>query len=173
MAAAALDAARKALPAGSPLSLRALDDDLIDLQIDGVLRALVEMSAGDDGEAAVPVRLAVCAHDDAMPLGASQPASSHVFADISARGQRLLARLEALPAAERLPVLSRWLSSYHDLFTAPCAHCGRHLPAVAGAAPLLPPTVRTSSGAAYSAQCFAACSLDDVEEGWLDAAASG
>ena len=145
-----------------------VDDEarVVEVGIDGVFRALIELCS--DGGDLVPVRLAICESGDDMPLGASQPASSHVFRDIAARGQNLLARLGTLAPADRLPVMRRWLSSYHDIFTAPCWHCGHHLwPAAASAATLLPPTVRCASGRAYHAHCFAECSLTDTESEWL------
>ena len=142
------------------------DGTVVEVRVAGVFRALVELCS--EGGELVPVRLAICESDDDMPLGASQPASSHVFRDIAARGQRLLARLGTLAPAERLPVMRRWLSSYHDIFTAPCSHCGHYLwPAAASAATLIPPTVRCTSERAYHAHCFATCSLMDTEEGWL------
>ena len=139
---------------------------VVEVRVEGVFRALIELCS--DGGELVPFRLAICESGDDMPLGASQPASSHVFRDIAARGQRLLARLGALAPADRLPVMRRWLDSYHDLFTTPCWHCGHHLwPAAASAATLLPPTVRCASGRAYHAHCFAECSLTDTESEWL------
>ena len=139
---------------------------VVEVRVEGVFRALVELCS--EGGELVPVRLAICESGDDMPLGASQPASSHVFRDIAARGQRLLARLGTLAPADRLPVMRRWLSSYHDIFTAPCWHCGHHLwPAAASAATLLPPTVRCASARAYHAHCFAECSLTDTESEWL------
>ena len=141
---------------------------VVEVRVEGVFRALVELQLCSDGGELVPVRLAICESGDDMPLGASQPASSHVFRDIAARGQRLLARLGTLAPADRLPVMRRWLSSYHDIFTAPCWYCGHHLwPAAASAATLLPPTVRCASGRAYHAHCFAECSLTDTESEWL------
>ena len=140
--------------------------EFVEVRVEGVFRALVELCSY--GGELVPVRLAICESGDDMPLGASQPASSHVFRDIAARGQRLLARLGTLAPAERLPVMRRWLSSYHDIFTAPCSHCGHYLwPAAESAATLLPPTVRCASARAYHAHCFAACSLTDPEAEWL------
>ena len=129
-----------------------------------MFRALIELCS--DGGGSYRSRLAICEKRADMPLGLT--ARSHVFRDIAARGQRLLARLGALAPADRLPVMRRWLDSYHDLFTAPCWHCGHHLwPAAASAATLLPPTVRCASGRAYHAHCFAECSLTDTESEWL------
>ena len=100
----------------APLEIQSFRGDLeIQISIDGVFRAVVELCSADGD--VVPIRLAMCGSRDAMPLGASQPAASRVFGDVAQRGQRLLARLDSLPAPDRLPQLRRWLSSYHDLFT--------------------------------------------------------
>ena len=174
----AIDVVKGAVPkwllerSEAPLGLRSVQSidggEVVELHIDGAFRAMVQLH--EDGE--VPLRLAICDSHEAMPLDASQPAASHALRDVSARGQRCLALLDALPAANRLPLLSRWLCSYHDLFSAPCAHCGRFLwtGAASDAAALLPPTVRDAKGRAYHAHCFSLMSMSaDAEEGWLAA----
>ena len=149
-------------------SIRGIDGgEIVELHIDGAFRAMVQLHA--DGE--VPVRLAICESHETMPLDASQPAASHALRDVAARGQRFLALLDALPAADRLPLLSRWLCSYHNLFSVPCARCGRFLStgSASNAAALLPPTVRDVKGRAYLADCFSMVSMSaDAEEGWLE-----
>ena len=162
----ATGSARRCMQRDDARVARVDEAKVVEVRVEGVFRALIELCS--DGGELVPFRLAICESGDDMPLGASQPASSHVFRDIAARGQRLLACLGALAPADRLPVMRRWLDSYHDLFTTPCWHCGHHLwPAAASAATLLPPTVRCASGRAYHAHCFAECSLTDTESEWL------
>ena len=174
----AIDVVRGAVPkwllerSESPLELRSVrgydGGEVVEFHIDGAFRAMVQLH--EDGE--VPLRLAICESHETMPLDASQPAASHALRDVAMRGQRFLALLDALPAADRLPLLSRWLCSYHNLFSVPCARCGRFLStgAASNAAALLPPTVRDVKGRAYLADCFSVVSMSaDAEEGWLAA----
>ena len=125
----------------------------LELQVDGVFRAVVEVVALAAGPAAdagccwVPHQLALGPSGAAMALGAAEPPELEVFREATEQGGAVLGELEGAPVAERLPHLVRWLCSLHDLFQAKCAVCQRALaPATAAGggagAGRTPPTAR-------------------------------
>ena len=151
----------------------------LELKVDGAFKAVIEFTAagrngGDaDGSAGgwVPCRVAVGASHEPMPFGASTPPSLHVHADLTARAGALLAGLDALPPARRLPCLLRWLTSLHSLFQTACHGCGRVFPPDAtGATQLLPPTARGPRLEPYHPGCFCVRFGRSAEEAFLDAA---
>ena len=148
---------------------------VVELGIEGVLVAIMEMRLPPGGSADLaadwaPTRIVVTGYEDSLSLGAMQPPRSHLFRSITTHAAELLLRLGVLPSARRLPCLVRWICAFHDVFSSPCALCGRLLqPTSADPAILLPPTLRDSSMQAYHEQCFAAGPGErDWCTGWVE-----
>ena len=149
----------------------------LELRVDGAFAAVVELvAAGSDGATAgiggwLPCRVAVGPSHEPMPFAASQPPSLLIFADLTARAGALLAGLDAVAPAERLPHLVRWLAALDGLFDCVCAGCGEVFPPDAtGAAQLLPPSARGPNLEPYHPGCFCARFGRSAEAAFLDGA---
>lgn len=119
----------------------------------------------------VPRRVGIGPSGAEQPLGASQPPSLHVFADLTARVGAILAGLDALPPTRRLRPLVVWLCSLHDVFECTCRGCGGVFPPCAtNAAQLLPPAARASRLEPFHEGCFWQRYGCAAEDAFVDAA---
>lgn len=143
------------------------DSDTLELalRIDGVLNAVLAVCfvptapAAGSGTFAVgtwqPRRIAIGPSHEPMEHGASQPARTLVFQDLTARAGALLVALDAKPAPTRLASILRWIASYDGLFASACCICGGvFAPHATAAVELLPPTARCARLLPYHAACF-------------------
>ncbi|KAL1515697.1 hypothetical protein AB1Y20_002314 [Prymnesium parvum] len=135
--------------------------------VDGAFLAVVEVClstcARGGAPAWVPRRIAVGASDEEMMMGAHTLSAHLAFRDVSTHAGALLVALEDLEPRHRLPWLFSYISSLHNLFTAPCSGCGKHLNSSVGPAKLIPPAARSPTLQPFHAACFMASKGMSVE----------
>eukprot|EP00123_Amoebidium_parasiticum_P001752 comp12928_c0_seq1/m.8137 comp12928_c0_seq1/g.8137 ORF comp12928_c0_seq1/g.8137 comp12928_c0_seq1/m.8137 type:complete len:343 (-) comp12928_c0_seq1:29-1057(-) len=125
------------------------------IKIDGVLQAHLAFRAVDGGGLTLLVaeRVVVCAPDEQMNVW-SEP-THIVFQRVTHLANAALLHFRVRQPNSVTAVFLSWLHSYHNLFTAKCTACGRHLSFDSEESKMLPPTYRdfTSSHLPYHPRC--------------------
>lgn len=156
------------------LSVRVRDspDAALELCVAGSFRAVVAVAS--QGEAWIPVRVAVGPSHHGMPGGALQVPTLLVYHDVTARAGALIAALDQLAPQRRLHLLIAWLCSLHNLFDTRCDGCDAvFAPSAAVGSDLLPPTARDARLRPWHACCFTAQHGYTAEASCLDAWTNG